>query len=214
MYQKYLASNYRPISLTCIASKLMEHILVSNVMKHAQSHNILYDLQHGFRSSVSCDTQLIQFTHDLVTNMQSGAQTDVIVMDFSKAFDKVSHAKLIDKLHHYGIQGKTNSWVKAFLTDRSQRVIIEGKASSEVPVPSGVPQGSVLGPCLFLFYINNIPDNITSTVRIFADDMITYIALKPKTNTAALQEDLWWNAHINSISLKANRSLRLPLQKY
>ena len=80
--QKYLASNYRPISLTCIASKLMEYILVSNIMKHAQSHNIFYDLQHGFRSHVSCETQLIQFIHNLVTNMQSGAQTDVTVMDF------------------------------------------------------------------------------------------------------------------------------------
>ena len=120
------------VILTCIASKLMERILVNNTMKHAQSHNILYDLQHGFRSSVSCETQVIQFTHDLVTNnMQSGAQTDVIVMDFSKAFDKVSHTKLIDKLHHYGIQGKTNSWVKAFLTVKSQSVKIEGEASSE-----------------------------------------------------------------------------------
>ena len=95
----------------------------------------------------------------------------------------------ITSLHHYGIQGKTNSWVKAFLTDRSQRVLIEGEASSEVHVTSGVPQGSVLGPCLFLFYINDIPDNITSTVRLFADDTIMYIALKPKINTAALQED-------------------------
>ena len=95
-----------------------------------------------------CETQRIQFTHDLVTNMQSGAQTDVIVIDFSKAFDKVSHTKLIDKLHHYGIQGKTNSWIKTFLTDRSQRVIIEGEASSEIPVTSGDPQGFVLGPCL------------------------------------------------------------------
>ena len=83
-------------------------------MKHAQSHNILYDLQHGFRSSVSCEIQLIQFTHDLDTNMQSGPQTVIVVMDFSKAFDKVSHTELIDKLHHYGIQGKTNSWIKAF----------------------------------------------------------------------------------------------------
>ena len=128
--------------------------------------------------------------NDLVTNMQSGAQTDVIVMDFSKAFDKVSHTKLIDKLHHYGIQGKTNSWVKAFLTDRSQRVLIEGEASSEVHVTPGVLQGSVLGPCLFLFYINDIPDNIISTVRLFADDTIMCIVLKPKINAAALQEDL------------------------
>ena len=89
-------------------------------MKHAQLHNILYDLQHGFRSCVSCETHLIKFTHDLVTNMQSGAQTDVIVIDFSKAFDKVSHTKLFDKRHHYGIQGKTNVWFKEFLTDRSK----------------------------------------------------------------------------------------------
>ena len=93
-------------------------------MKHAQSHNILYDLQNGFRSSVSCETQLIQFTHDNVTNMQSGAQTDVIVMEFSKAFDKVSQDKLTDKLHHCSIQGKIKSWVQAFLTDISQRVVI------------------------------------------------------------------------------------------
>ena len=116
--------------------------------------------------------------------MHSGAQTDVIVMDFSKAFDKVSHTKLTDKLHHYGIHGKTN-----FLTNRSQTVIIEGEASSEVLVTSGVPQSSVLGPCLFLFHINDSPDNITSTVRLFADDTIMYIALKLRTHTAVLQED-------------------------
>ena len=112
--QKYLASNYRPISLTCIASKLIEHILVSSTMKHAHSHNILYDLQHGFRSYVSGETQPIQFTHDLVSNMQSRAQMDVIVTDLSKAFDKVSHIKLIDKLHHYGIQGKQIPGLKRF----------------------------------------------------------------------------------------------------
>ena len=102
-------------------------------------------------------------------------------MGFSKALDKVRHTKPVDQLHYYGILGKTNSWIKACLTDRFPR---------EVPVTSGVPQGSVLGPCLFHFYTNDIPDNITSTVRLIADDIIMYIALKPKTNTAALQEDL------------------------
>ena len=122
--------------------------------------------------------------------MQKGAQTDVIVMDFSKAFDKVSHQKLCSKLNTYGIAGKTNSWINSFLTNRTQRVVVEGVSSDEVPVSSGVPQGSVLGPSLFLFYINDMPTNITSTVRLFADDTIVYIALKPKSNSKTLQEDL------------------------
>ena len=122
--------------------------------------------------------------------MQSGTQTDVIVMDFSKAFDKVCHSKLISKLHSYGICGKTNNWIKAFLNDRTQSVLVEGESSLPVSVDSGVPQGSVLGPCLFLYYINDIPEGLQSTVRLFADDTIVYIALKPKSNTKTLQDDL------------------------
>ena len=100
---------------------------------------------------------------DLVTSMQSGAQTDIMVMDCSNAFGNVSHSKLIHKLLHYN-QNKTTSWIKDLLIDRSKRVIIEGQASSEVPVTPGVPQRVVLGHCLFLFCINDIPENITSTV--------------------------------------------------
>ena len=122
--------------------------------------------------------------------MQKGAQTDVIVMDFSKAFDKVSHLKLTEKLYRYGIGGKTNHWIKSFLSNRTQAVVVEGEASQLASVDSGVPQGSVLGPTLFLFYINDIPDNINSTVRLFADDTIVYLALKPPSNTNILQEDL------------------------
>ena len=104
--------------------------------------------------------------------MSHGTQTDVIVMDFSKAFDKVSHQKLVWKLNRYGICDKTNAWINSFLSGRTQRVIVEGDSSSTATVSSGVPQGSVLGPCLFLFYINDMPDNIDSTVRLFADDTI------------------------------------------
>ena len=89
--EKYLASNYRPVSLTCIASKLMEHIITSQIMNHASKHDILYSMQHGFRSKLSCETQLTEFVSDIALKMQAGAQTDVVVMDFSKAFDKVSH---------------------------------------------------------------------------------------------------------------------------
>ena len=190
MGEKYKASNYRPVSLTCIVSKLMEHIITSNIMKHTTENNILYNLQHGFRAKLSCETQLIEFVSDTIDNMSHGTQTDVIVMDFAKAFDKVSHQKLVWKMNRYGICGKTNAWVNSFLTDRTQRVLVEGEQSSVAPVSSGVPQGSVLGPCLFLLYINDMPEGIDSTVRLFADDTIIYTALKPKSNSITLQQDL------------------------
>ena len=188
--EKTLASNYRPVSLTCISSKIMEHIVTSHIMNHATQNNILYDLQHGFRSKLSCETQLVEFINDVINNMNSGTQTDVIVMDFSKAFDKVSHQRLIGKLRHYGINGKTVDWIEAFLSDRSQRVVVEGQASKTVAVTSGVPQGSVLGPSLFLFYINDIAEDLSSKVRLFADDTIIYTALKSHTDTNTLQRDL------------------------
>ena len=101
-----LAANYRPISLTCVSCKIMEHIITSNVMRHASTHNILYHLQHGFRDKRSCETQLLEFQNDIVANMNNGKQTDVIVMDFAKAFDKVGHRRLIEKMKYYGVPGK------------------------------------------------------------------------------------------------------------
>ena len=168
----------------------MEHIITNNLMSHASDNNILYPLQHGFWSKLSCETQLIEFTHDTVSNMQDGAQTDVTVMDFSKAFDKVSHQRLVQKLHHYGIHGLTNNWINSFLLNRSEQVIVEGTPSARVWVKSGIPQGSILCPCFFLFYINDIPDNIQSSVRLFANGTIVYLALKPQSNTLILQDDL------------------------
>ena len=158
-YQKgknSLPSNYRPISLSCIACKMMEHIVTSSIMKHANNHGILYSLQHGFRDRRSCETQLIEFQADILQNMKNGMQTDVLIMDFSKAFDKVGHMHLMEKLKYYGIQGRTNAWIKDFLADRKQVVVVDGEKSYEANVMSGVPQGSVLGPSLFLFYINDI----------------------------------------------------------
>jgi len=101
-------ANYCPISLTCVSCKLMEHITTSNIMKHTREQNILYPLQHGFRDRRSCETQLIEFVRDVTNNMQVGKQTDILVTDFSKAFDKVGHQCLPRKLHHYGVQGRTN----------------------------------------------------------------------------------------------------------
>ena len=159
-------------------------------MRHEEFHSILYPFQHGFRSKRSCTTQLLAFVDDLCKTMEAGRQTDVIVMDFAKAFDKVSHNKLCHKLHRYGISGSTNRWIKNFLNNRTQCVVLEGCSSDRAPVLSGVPQGSVLGPCLFLFYINDLPEGLTSTVRLFVDDTIMYLGITGKKDTNTLQKDL------------------------
>ena len=111
-------------------------------------------------------------------------------MDFSKAFDKVSHCPLVHKLDHYGIRGKTNTWIQNFLSDRSQAVVVDGEKSSYIDVDSGLPQGSVLGPSLFLFYINDIPCSLKSTVRLFADDTIAYLAVTSEADAVDLQSNL------------------------
>ena len=116
--------------------------------------------------------------------------TTLILLDFSKAFDKVSHSKLFMKLHTYGIRGSTLSWIKAFLSNREQKVVIEDEESDSVPVTSGVPQGSVLGPILFLVYINDFPQDIVSQVCLFADDTAIYLTLEDKGDSDTLQRDL------------------------
>ena len=167
-------SNYRPVSLTSICCKVMEHIIHSNIMSHLDKYDILTDKQHGFRQKRSCDSQLILTTYDLAKTLDNRQQTDIVIMDFSKAFDVVPHRRLMLKLDHYGIRGPTNTWIADFLMRRMQRVVIGGEHSDWEHVKSGVPQGTVLGPLLFLLYINDLPDNLASTVRLFADDCVIY----------------------------------------
>ncbi len=188
--RKSEAENYRPISLTCVCCKIMEHIVASGLMRHADRHHLLYDLQHGFRDKRSCETQLLGMQSDVLRSMAEGKQADAIILDFSKAFDKVGHQKLVYKLDHYGVRGRTNAWIKNFLTGRKQTVVLDGARSNEVDVTSGVPQGSVLGPCLFLIYINDLPDCLKSNVRLFADDTVVYLTIGHQSDASILQEDL------------------------
>ena len=157
----------------------------------SQLYNLLFQNQHGFRSRVSCETQLIQFTQDLYDNLnKEGGHADVIVMDFSKAFDKVDHQRLLLKPHRLGINTGVITWLQSFLSGRTQRVVLDGETSDACPVLSGVHQRSVLGPCFFLIYINDMPENIQSNIRLFSDDTIMYLTISNKSDCQDLQRDL------------------------
>ena len=187
---KTSASNYRPISLTSVCCKLMEHVIHSQVMKHLDQHKLLSDSQHGFRKRRSCETQLIITIQDIAAALEDGEQIDAILLDFSKAFDKVPHGRLLYKLRHLGIHGQVLRWIESFLSNRSQRVLVEGHTSEPAAVSSGVPQGSVLGPLLFLVYINDMPGQVCSSSRLFADDSLLYRRIRTAEDSAVLQRDL------------------------
>ena len=161
--------------------------IASSLSKHFTNSNILYDLQHSFREKRSCEIPLIMLIDELAKNMQTGFQTDLTLLDFSKAFDKVAHEKLLLKLHYYGIRGDV---LKNFLDNRKQAVIINGISSDSISVSSGFPQGSVLGPILFLAYINDLPKQVKSKVRLFADDTAMYLAISSLPEASNLQDDL------------------------
>ena len=182
-------SNYRPISLTCICCKLLEHIIVHQL--NAQLTNKISSNQHGFRKSLSCCTQLITVNHDILKFNDSGSIVHAAILDFSKAFDVVNHSKLLTKLIGFGINPILIRWIASFLQGRSQRVLVGGRMSDPVQVTSGVPQGSVLGPTLFILFINDIVDCVTnSSIRLFADDTLVYHPITNSNDMTLLQTDL------------------------
>ena len=182
--------NYRPVSLTSVISKIMESIVRDAIVDHLVKNNVLSDAQHGFVPERDCITQLLLCLEDWTSMIEEGSVFDVVYTDFAKAFDSVAHERLLMKLEAIGIQGDILSWIRSFLTGRTQCVRVEGEISGWRKVLSGIPQGSVLGPLLFVIFINDMPKVVKESIcKLFADDCKLYGAIDNEEDRK-LQADL------------------------
>jgi len=188
-----LPSNYRPISLTCCMCKLMESIIKDQLTSYLLLKGLISKHQHAFIKRHSTVTNLLECTHDWAAAVHGGNDVDVIYIDFSKAFDSVVHTKLVFKLSNYGVCGKLLQWINAFLTNRFQCAVIEHCFSEWLPVISGVPQGSVLGPILFILFVDDVMqicESSSVTLKLFADDLKLFTSIKTNLDMPALQSTL------------------------
>ena len=186
--KKNIAGNYRPVSLTSVICKVMESIVREKLLEHLKHNNLITTSQHGFVGGRSCSTNLLAALDSWTEILDSGGGVDTAYLDFAKAFDTVPHERLLHKLRGLGVVGKPLKWIRDFLSERTQKVVIEGEESGWKDVVSGIPQGSVLGPLLFVCFVNDLPDAVTSKVYLFADD--TKLIAKVPQDKAVLQQDL------------------------
>ena len=197
---KSLACNYRPISLTSHFIKIFERVIRTKLIDHLETNNLITPQQHGFRRYRSTLTQLLHHFDLILQILETNKNADTLYLDLSKAFDKVNHQTLIHKLEEMKVTGKILAWITTFLTNRIQQVVVNGHKSIPAKVESGVPQGTVLGPALFIIYMNNVTEYIQNiTIQLFADDSkITTAVTNPTDRNKlidALQSLLTWTTH-------------------
>ena len=195
------AENYRPISLLSIVSKVLERCVYFRFHDHILHH--ISQAQHGFLRKRSCVTQLLSVFHTIGHDLDKNIQTDILYLDFAKAFDSVDHAIVLEKLRGYGVTGSVLGWFADYLNGRIQRVVVDGVTSTWSPVTSGVPQGSILGPLLFVIFINDLPDvvqNGTETA-LYADDTKLHNTISSTDDCKCLQQSL---TNLNCWSVQNN----------
>ena len=186
------AGNYRPVSLTCILCKIMEALVREDIITHMRDNKLFSKYQYGFINKRSTTLQLLYVLDEWTEILDQEGTIDAVYLDFMKAFDKVPHKRLLHKLSAYGIGGQAHKWIESFLTGRTQRVKVDSATSGWRKVTSGIPQGFVLGPILFVMYINDMPEALVnnSTAAMFADDTKLYRRTDLPNGVQDLQEDL------------------------
>ena len=187
---KSLASNYHPVSITSSLCKCMERIIINHMFEYMKENCLFSQKQYGFITGRSTVLQLINVLDNWTLGLDNGNYTDVIYMDFQKAFDTVPHKRLINKLDSYNISNELINWIETFLTDRKQKVAVNGKESKWHNVTSGISQGSVIGPLLFVLYINDLPELTKSDTFLFADGIKVFRSITDKNDQGTLQDDL------------------------
>ena len=204
-------NNYRPVSLLCILSKVYEKVMYNRLLKFLEDYNIIFENQFGFRKLHSSYMALMVLTDKLIKSLENGEFVIGVFLDFSKAFDTVDHAILLSKLSHYGIRGSALQWFQSYLSNRNQYVTYNGVSSPVNNITCGVPQGSILGPLLFLLYINDLGHVCSSTTSIlFADDTNLFKSgndlnkMQDELNSELLKISLWLK--VNKLSLNIGKT--------
>jgi hypothetical protein len=216
------AANYRPVALTAVLCKVMERIIRDKMVEYLEKNELLSAHQHGFTRKRSCLTNLLETFEEWTQALDAGYGVDVVYLDYRKAFDTVPTKRLMEKVRQFGFDGRVLAWIGNFLKDRKTRVSLRGCRSGWRDVLSGVPQGSVLGPILFLIFVNDLPDWMRSSIKMFADDTKLWRKIRSPVDQKELQEDLdrlmsWtdkWLLKLNLEKCKVMHIGKLPTTMY